>query len=278
MLTSLKKTSDIALFYLRLKFNKNLLPLCYFNDVPNVGDELNLTLISKISGRTPVKPTSLRFFKHLCAVGSVLSSMNSKSVVWGSGLISENAIDNIHQLGDIRAVRGYLTKKIIEQRFHIHLDVPLGDPALLMPMFVKPANVQKKYKFGLVLHYVDKYHPVRDLVPGLGGKIIDVAQDINEFVAEICQCEAIISSSMHGLILADAYKIPNQRIVLSNNIVGGDFKFQDYYSTTTQPENKPVVFSNNITTEDIMSCLSLVAVKESILNLEHLLGSYPHDM
>ncbi|EOT7685901.1 hypothetical protein ACNH68_002276 [Escherichia coli] len=78
--------------------------------------------------------------------------------------------------------------------------------------------------------------------------------------------------------MADAYKIPNQRIVLSNNIVGGDFKFQDYYSTTTQPENKPVVFSNNITTEDIMSCLSLVAVKESILNLEHLLGSYPHDM
>ena len=35
---------------------------------------------------------------------------------------------------------------------------------------------------------------------------------------------------MHGLILAEAYGIPTCRVVFSEKILGGDFKFYDYYS------------------------------------------------
>lgn len=278
MFTIVNKLMKMARFYIRLKTNNNILPLCYFDGVPNVGDELNISLVSKISGRNPVKPPSIRYFRHLCAVGSVLSSMNKKSVVWGSGLISENAINDITHIGDIRALRGYLTKEKIEERFQIKLEVPLGDPALLMPLFIKPGSIAKEYKFGLVLHYVDKHHPIKKLAEKLGGKIIDVGLSINEFVNQINKCEKILSSSMHGLILSDAYSIPNQRIVLSDNIIGGDFKFKDYYSTTSQPDSCPLILLDDITTDDISCALSMASIKKTTLDLDALLKAFPHDM
>ena len=35
---------------------------------------------------------------------------------------------------------------------------------------------------------------------------------------------------MHGLICADSLLIPNVRMILSDKIIGGDYKFDDYYS------------------------------------------------
>ena len=40
----------------------------------------------------------------------------------------------------------------------------------------------------------------------------------------------ILSSSLHGLVAADSFGIPNIRMVCSDRIYGGDFKYDDYYS------------------------------------------------
>jgi pyruvyltransferase len=45
---------------------------------------------------------------------------------------------------------------------------------------------------------------------------------------QVSSCRYIFSSALHGLICADAYGVPNTRLVLSDKIVGGDFKFHDY--------------------------------------------------
>jgi hypothetical protein len=40
----------------------------------------------------------------------------------------------------------------------------------------------------------------------------------------------VISSSLHGLIVADSLGIPNVWLRLSPDVLGGDYKFKDYYS------------------------------------------------
>ncbi|MCE9909133.1 polysaccharide pyruvyl transferase family protein [Hafnia paralvei] len=271
------KLMKIASFYIKLKIKKNIIPLCYFDGVPNVGDELNIKLVSDISGYEPVKPPNIKLFQHLCAVGSVLSSMNSKSIVWGSGLISEDAINYVSHIGDIRAVRGELTKKKIEEHFNIKLNVPMGDPALLIPFFVQPVSTKKKHAFGLVLHYADNNHPIKEMAEKLGGEVIDVGLPVEDFINKINLCEKILSSSMHGLILSDAYNIPNQRIILSDNIIGGNFKFRDYYSTTSEPDSEGVILSKSITCAEIQQALSMASVKKYIYNLNSLMSSFPFD-
>lgn len=272
----IRKISEIIAFYIKLKINKNLIPLCYFNEVTNVGDALNIDLIKFISGKEAIKVPSTKLFKHLCAVGSVLSSMNHNSIIWGSGLISEEAINHITEIGDIRAVRGFYSKKKIEEKFNIKLNIPLGDPALLLPKIFKASKI-KDFKFGLILHYMDENHPICHKVKQLGGHIINVNLPIHDFILELTRCEVIISSSMHGLIISDAYDVPNQRVILSDKIVGGDFKYRDYYSTTDFPDAEGIHLTTKVEDADIRELINKAKVKHTILDLDDLYKAFPCD-
>lgn len=42
-------------------------------------------------------------------------------------------------------------------------------------------------------------------------------------------CKKILSSSLHGLIVSDAYNIPNRMIKFSNKINGDGTNFTDYF-------------------------------------------------
>ncbi|MBD1577917.1 polysaccharide pyruvyl transferase family protein [Vibrio sp. S11_S32] len=249
--------------------------LSYYNDRANVGDSLNVDLFKYYTGKSVVNVPGMRLFIHYLGVGSILNSMTKKSVVWGSGLISESSVDDIRDLGRIYALRGDKTKRKIESRFNIKLNVPLGDPALLMPrVYKKEINSKSIYRFGIVPHYVDIHHPMIEEMISCGGKVIDVSLPVEEFIKQISMCDVILSSSMHGLILADAYKIPNIRLVFSDNITGGDFKFDDYYSTTDNPkesENKVIVDDDF----DIYNCLNKVSIKNYIYNLDDLESAFP---
>lgn len=241
----------------------------YFDEVTNIGDVLNVSLIEHYSKKQVVKPPALQHFRHYLAVGSIIQSMNHNSIVLGSGLIDPKLLENIKAHGDIRAVRGKLTKQHIEQKFGITLDVPLGDAALLYPRIYNPDTIIT-HEFGLVLHYVDEDHPIKEVVEKMGGRIISVRQYPNSFIDEIKSCKKILSSSMHGLILADAYKIPNKRLILSDKIVGGDFKFSDYYSTTDTPNEQGVAVDKLIDEESVTDILTTSKVKHYIADLNHL--------
>jgi len=61
-------------------------------------------------------------------------------------------------------------------------------------------------------------------------RLIDMTGDLFKVVEDILSCRRIFSSSLHGLVLADAYEIPSCRLILSDLIIGGNFKYDDYYS------------------------------------------------
>ena len=192
----------------------------------NWGDALNPWLIQEISG-LPVRFEANPKCPKLFAIGSILHHADGRSIVWGSGMISENAVPR-ESPQKILAVRGPLTRHQL-QRVGIEVPEIYGDPALLLPRFL-PGERQSQWAWGLVPHYTDRNHPLVDSFRGRDDvRIIDVRSATEDFVRELTACEKILSSSLHGLICADAYGIPNRRLLLHEKLTGGDFKFLDYY-------------------------------------------------
>ena len=232
----------------------------YFTEPKNVGDMLNVDLIEHYSNKKVVNPPLCSKFEHLLAIGSLLQSMNKKSSVFGTGIIHQNRIADVNGKGAIFALRGSYTKNCIEEHYLEEIDVPLGDFALLFPRIYNPV-IDQKFEFGLVCHYVDEDHYLKSLVDKLGGKIISVKQEPKTFIDELKLCKKILSSSMHGLILSDAYNIPNKRVILSDKLVGGDYKFRDYYSTTDNPVEEFIEVSSQPCEVELANILNSCTVK-----------------
>ena len=99
---------------------------------------------------------------------------------------------------------------------------------------------------GIVCHYLDQTSELMQNITlqQLSFKIIDVTSSTEAFVKEVADCKFILSSAMHGLICADSLGIPNKHIVLSDNVLGGEYKFRDYYSVFNNFTYRPVYLAN----------------------------------
>ena len=119
-----------------------------------------------------------------------------------------------------------------------------GDPALLLPRYYSPFFQRKKYKLGIIPHVIDLdfdvINKIRETQTDI--LIIDLAhyEKWTDVIDQICSCEIIASSSLHGLIVSDAYNIPNCWITLSGKISGGLFKFYDYFSSVNRKDSEPI--------------------------------------
>ncbi|MFO1400594.1 MAG: polysaccharide pyruvyl transferase family protein [Steroidobacteraceae bacterium] len=200
------------------------IPIAWLN-VRNWGDALNPALVELLAGR-PAQLLQGYFYDRFLVVGSILGTADSHAQVWGSGFIREG-----EQVLDapraIHAVRGPLTRG---QLLKAGIPCPeiYGDPALLLPHFFNP-EVPITHDVGLIPHVVDKQNSwIEEHRNTPGVRVIDVEGDIWDFVRAVKSCRAVLSSSLHGLICADAYGIPNAWIQLSNGLIGGEFKFRDY--------------------------------------------------
>ena len=216
-------------------YNKNnCVLLKYYDFENNWGDKVNPYLVEKITGKKVISSNSIFNYKNkpeILGVGSIITGDLSNYVIWGSGVISEKTT-LINKPKEVLALRGLNTlKKIKEVGGDCNF---FGDPVLLFPEIFPKSNVEKKYKYGIVPHFKNKNSIGIKKIIELNNpeiKIIDIqSEGIEQFVTDILSCENILSSSLHGLILAEAYGIPTCRVVFSEKILGGDFKFYDYYS------------------------------------------------
>lgn len=204
----------------------------------NWGDAINPILAEMISGRKVYLADDPGLFRFL-AIGSVLHLADSNTEVWGSGFIRPDSCV-LEPPRVIHAVRGPLTRDLL-LRAGVPCPEVFGDPALLLPRYWNPSP-NSRIRIGLIPHMVDARLPVvRHLASQDGVKLIDIQGDLLEFVREVKSCDVVLSSSLHGLICADAYGIPNRWIMLSDGLVGGAFKFNDYYSGIGQSPRPPLV-------------------------------------
>ena len=172
----------------------------------------------------------------LFGAGSILSAIphdKDHDVICGSGFISDK--QPVEAVKEFISVRGPRTR----QRFlDAGIDCPAiyGDLGLLMRCLAPHLAVTKKYKVGIIPHCEDYRLPsVADAVERSAGSwtVINILQSDNpyKFLRELQECELILSSSLHGIVVADSYGIPAHHVVLSDKVVGGDFKFRDYYES-----------------------------------------------
>lgn len=254
----------------------NSIPIWRYHSTPNVGDSLNDTLLPAISSR-PVFIAKSEAIPHLRAIGSILDYATPRSITWGSGLIQPSAPKHDLAPHNIKAVRGHLTRQIVEEAIGAK-SLALGDPAVLTGKYIK-VNAEKKYDLGIVPHYVDAEQILRikEAFPPWV-HVLNVHLSPVEFITSLNRCKYILSSSLHGLILSDAYCIPNAWVRFAGELKGGDFKFLDYYSTTNTPNKKcqQIHDPENIA-KDFSAIKGLMSVSEYSESEVALISSFPKD-
>src|SRR5699024_7037980 len=146
-----------------------------------------------------------------------------------SGFMRAGAEGADHTELEALAVRGTRTAARVTPRDG--QEPALGDPGLLAPLFLD-GPVRKRYARGVIPHYKAAASPFVAAMRALGQdvRIIDVGWTPQEVAREIAACDAVISSSLHGLIFSDALGVPNLHMRLGGKIGGGLYKFRDYHS------------------------------------------------
>jgi pyruvyltransferase len=207
----------------------------------NFGDTLSPLIVERLSG----KQVSFADVYHcdMIAIGSILDKVVKrqwkrllrlrfhKIKVWGSGSLGPNTIPR-HKFLDIAAVRGPLTQGAML----LPPEIPLGDPGILVDRLF-PVKPGKEFRWGIIPHVTDQAIPIfpEMVLATPKATLIDLRDpDISAVIQKIASCEFIISSSLHGLIAADALGIPHVWTRVSGNIHGGDWKFLDYFKSVGQ--------------------------------------------
>lgn len=203
----------------------------------NLGDYLAVILVEQMKKRLEIDDgKKLKKTRHLYAVGSILQAGYQNATVWGSGFLEDPVGGKLAYLMhgkplrklDVRAVRGPLTRSALLKLGHNCPEV-YGDPAILMPLFYQPQKTNEKKPYVIVRHFSDKNKQASDL------NILTT--DYQSFIDSLCHSERVVSSSLHGIILAEAYGIPAVLYLPeSSESELTLYKYKDYYMGTGRSE------------------------------------------
>lgn len=197
--------------------------LYWWNEKRNLGDLLNTVLFPKAQW-SPV------WRADTFAIGSVLELCDKMPAdIFGTGRAGPIRGTTDLSAATVYALRGYLSENLATDA----RPLAYGDPALLVPDFIPRGP--KHGEIVYVPHHLDASEAVKSAIR------VDVAGDVEEAVALISGASLVVSSALHGIVLADAYHIP--RVALRSE-TNQPFKFADYgtivgwpgYGTTFTPD------------------------------------------
>ena len=276
-----KKVSKIKKLFSRNSYSlneekipKNRIIIENWEGTVNIGDQLPKVICEYMLNRehlTADQPVSKSV--HLLTVGSVIGIGLFDAVIWGSGIHLINTAfaarkqKKIRNL-DIRAVRGPVTKEILRVIGYDCSKVAMGDPAILMPLIYQPEHIEKKYKFSVVEHFKKK----QSAESVSCHKISVKTKDYRNFIDELAASELVISSSLHGIILAEAYGVPaifvNPDHLMDHQLM----KYYDWYYSTGRDN---VVIAHSVEEALTMTPMPLPHLEEL---QESLIRAFPYDL
>lgn len=207
----------------------------------NFGDAVGPWLAAALTNRNivNVRPTKEKPIpaqgRATALVGSIIHMINREDMdIWGAGLMRPlTAKSPLRKFKGIRvhAVRGHLTRHELQTKLGWEVPEVLGDPALLLPRHYTPRprlNTEPKIAFVPHMSHRPRFKTVDDHV----FDVVDVREDLTLVVDAIANSAACVSTSLHGLIVAQTYGVPWVWLNITDaELGGGDFKFRDFFST-----------------------------------------------
>lgn len=223
----------------------------------NFGDDINNVLFELILKKKviPYKFSIISKITNndrILGVGSIMGFFNiNNATVWGTGIMTSNTeIKGIPK--KVLAVRGRLTRnKLLDSG--IQCPEIYGDPAILFPIFYTPPII-KKHKLGIIPHYSEIKKVQKMSFINQDTLLINTSNYGNwkRFIDNVISCDYIISSSLHGLIIADSYGIPNKWVEFYHQSDDNNFKFRDYYSVFKDCEVLPQIITEHTHIDEII--------------------------
>lgn len=214
--------------------------LYYWNRVPNLGDVLNRMLFPEAVWAPPVDA-------EWVAAGSVLESFHGfGGTVFGTGRAGPHSPPTDLTKANVLALRGMLTHKLA-----LTGDVVLGDPGLLASDLVVP-NPQGYT--AIVPHWQDQER-MRAMYPD--HEFVNVVDDPWKALQQIADSDRVISSSLHGIVLADAFGIPRMWDWF-DGVQAAGFKMRDY-ATVAGLFDPGLWYQPDVSTtqQELRECLSV---------------------
>lgn len=232
----------------------------------NFGDYLSYVIVQEMLNKKNLSlETKISTTKHLYGIGSIIQGGAHNATIWGSGLKKGNKDLNwlvrLTRKLDVRLVRGPKTREALLKQGY-KCPEKYGDPALILPLIYQPKKAKKSKDYLVILHHETNLDVKEYLSP--------ICHGYKDFIDELCTAKKVISSSLHGIILAEAYGIP--AILLTDKETNNMFKYNDYYYSTGRYEY-PIA-------KTVEEALSMEPVK--IPNLKELqaniLETFPYDL
>jgi len=252
----------------RVRFKDPEFKLCHF--IPyekfggNFGDEIGPAVILGLLERHFGTTTNVPVYNlaHgpkgrpscLFNLGSIWHMIDpKKDSVWGTGF---NPHANGWQRGSekgatemqIYAVRGPKSLEALQKsnaRFIKSDDFSFGDPALMMASLwpeLKSAKPDREVCF--VPHHNDRTFARKEWET-MEHVFWPDKYHFREMTKEITKCKLVLSSSLHGLIVAEAYGIPARWVQFTSKdrqataVTEGHFKYDDYFLATGRKDINP---------------------------------------
>jgi len=209
----------------------------YKSDNGNFGDDLNEWLWPKFFGANDENSD-----KCFLGIGSVLYNdfplikelpPDKRKIVFGTGIRPTYKAFKFDKSWDIRFLRGPLSSRIFNNGFEY-----IADAAYCLrhlDNFKEFAGIKKKHEVSVIpyfksVDYVDWESLCKDLnynyISPYGEK------GIEHTLKEIASSKLIITEAMHGAIIADLFRVPWNRFVLSTPFTEGqmvsEFKWMDW--------------------------------------------------
>ncbi|MEU0314588.1 polysaccharide pyruvyl transferase family protein [Nocardioides sp. NPDC006273] len=260
----------------------------WWDQRPSFGDQIGPWLIEAITGLPAYNSIGQpNAGGALMTTGSLITEMQRPDMtIWGSGLIAPLGNAAVERLRDrkpreVLAVRGARTRNQLVK--HLDWDVPevYGDPALLMPYVLQPGErPSERSGLSIIPHRSHARILPEPLITRSGGHPVDVRRPAREVVEEIAQSEVVVSTSLHGLILAHAYGIPWVWLHIIDKPLAGDrFTFSDFFTTLEKEEVASVSVTAEVAAElDLERVVSKATLPGSKFDSRALVEVLPYDI